>query len=157
MKSLKITAIITGLVLICNIAVANQTLSLKFFKFNFLKTTFSAWKAKEINKYKFLAPVFPKEIPAEEPLSTTFSFGSITNDKNESVETYSNLAPSFPKEIPEEEVYFYSFESESNNVTLAPTYDKEIRADEEIQILQNLYQGEYRSLAPVFPKEIFVE
>jgi hypothetical protein len=40
---------------------------------------------------------------------------------------------------------------------LAPTYDKEIRADEDIQILHNLYQGEYRSLAPVFPKEILAE
>jgi hypothetical protein len=145
-------------VLICNIAFANQTLSLKFFKFNFLKTTFSAWKAKEINKYKFLAPVFPKEIPAEELLSSSVSLSTITNDNIESVETYSKLAPSFPREIPaEEEVYFYSCESERNDVTLAPTYDKEIRADEDIQILHNLYQGEYRSLAPVFPKEILAE
>jgi len=145
MKSIKIYSKIILFIIFGNFICANA-ICINITKEKNVKEYFRYWKNKEINKYKYLAPVFPKELPVDE--SITISLKNILNinkpakdDNIKPSENFNYLAPEFPSEIPvDEEIFIYSTDTPST---------KNILNNENNQSLIN-----YKNLAPVFSKEI---
>lgn len=143
MKTIKILPVIIAFFIFGNVFNANA-MDENSFKEKKSKSLLGFWKSKHINKYKYLAPVFPKEIPVEETITVFFKNilnpNSKINDNNtENIQEYKYLAPEFPQEIPvEEEISVYStetnkmdYETPSNYKYLAPIFPTEIPEEEE--------------------------
>ena len=141
MKSMKILSVILVFFIFGNIYNANA-MNQNSFKDKNSKSLFGFWKSKHINKYKYLAPVFPKEIPIDETITIFFknilSPNTKINENNaDNIQDYKYLAPEFIQEVPvEEEVSIYS--SKTNTINTETSIS-------------------YKYLAPVFPSEIPVE
>ncbi len=131
MKSIKIYSTIIIFIFISNFSNAN-TNNNGLQKHKGFKINFSFWKAKDISKYKYLAPLFSKEIPVEESITIILkNVFSLNEDNTKLTENNKNLAPEFPKEIAAEEEISISLDKESFDYKhLAPFFPNEIPAED---------------------------
>jgi hypothetical protein len=146
MKSIKILSAIIIFIIFGNIINANTVNYQNSQKEKNFKSILGFWKARQITKYKYLAPIFPEEIPAEESINVFFKSilspkNQINDDNNESTENYRYLAPVFIKEIPvEEEISIFSTDTPNT-----------------LNVLNFESLTIYKNLAPVFRTEIPIE